>query len=63
MPRERACVTAVAINGLGRIDYAFLKVAMTRQELRVVAVNDLIDPENRFRLPPLRLAGGLRASS
>jgi len=39
-------VTTVAINGLGRIGRAFLKLALTHQELRVVAVNDLIDPEN-----------------
>ena len=36
----------VAINGLGRIGRAFLKLALTRPELNVVAVNDLADPEN-----------------
>jgi glyceraldehyde 3-phosphate dehydrogenase len=36
----------VAINGLGRIGRAFLKLALTRPELNVVAVNDLGDPEN-----------------
>src|SRR5262245_33012803 len=46
MAPERAVVTTIAINGLGRIGRAFLKLALTRQELRVVAVNDLIDPEN-----------------
>lgn len=36
----------VAINGLGRIGRAFLKLAVTRPELEVVAVNDLGDLEN-----------------
>jgi len=39
-------VTAIAINGLGRIGRAFLKAALTHSRLRVVAVNDLIDPLN-----------------
>ena len=39
-------MTNIAINGLGRIGRAFLKAALTHQDLRVVAVNDLIDPEN-----------------
>src|SRR5687767_6148335 len=36
----------VAINGLGRIGRAFLKLALERPELDVVAVNDLADPGN-----------------
>jgi glyceraldehyde 3-phosphate dehydrogenase len=36
----------IAINGLGRIGRAFLKLALNRSELEVVAVNDLADPEN-----------------
>lgn len=36
----------IAINGLGRIGRAFLKLAITRPELEVVAVNDLGDPDN-----------------
>jgi glyceraldehyde 3-phosphate dehydrogenase len=36
----------VAINGLGRIGRSFLKLAVTRPELEVVAVNDLADPAN-----------------
>lgn len=36
----------VAINGFGRIGRAFYKLAQTRPELEVVAVNDLGDPEN-----------------
>jgi glyceraldehyde 3-phosphate dehydrogenase len=39
-------MTRIAINGLGRIGRAFLKLALTRSELEVVAVNDLADPEN-----------------
>ena len=39
-------MTRVAINGLGRIGRAFLKLALTRPELDVVAVNDLGDPAN-----------------
>ena len=38
--------TKVAINGLGRIGRAFLKIAIKREELEVVAVNDLGDLEN-----------------
>ncbi len=36
----------IAINGLGRIGRAFLKVASKRHELEIVAVNDLGDIEN-----------------
>lgn len=39
-------MTRVAINGLGRIGRAFLKLALTRPELEIVAVNDIADPEN-----------------
>jgi glyceraldehyde 3-phosphate dehydrogenase len=35
----------IAINGLGRIGRAFLKLALTRPELDVVAVNELGDPD------------------
>src|SRR5262245_8497962 len=45
-PPERRTVTTIAINGLGRIGRAFLKAALQHEELRIVAVNDLIDPEN-----------------
>src|SRR3989344_2421898 len=36
----------IAINGFGRIGRAFLKLALTRKELEVVAINDLGDIEN-----------------
>lgn len=36
----------VGINGLGRIGRAFLKMAVAREELEVVAVNDLGDKAN-----------------
>ncbi len=36
----------VAINGAGRIGRAFLKLAQTREELEVVAINDLGDISN-----------------
>jgi glyceraldehyde 3-phosphate dehydrogenase len=36
----------VAINGAGRIGRAFLKLAEKREELKVVAINDLGDIEN-----------------
>ena len=36
----------VAINGLGRVGRAFLKLALTRPELDVVAINELGDPES-----------------
>jgi glyceraldehyde 3-phosphate dehydrogenase (phosphorylating) len=39
-------MTRIAINGLGRIGRAFLKQAIGREDLDVVAVNDLADPEN-----------------
>jgi glyceraldehyde 3-phosphate dehydrogenase len=35
----------VAINGLGRIGRAFLKLALTRSELEIVAINELGDAE------------------
>jgi len=38
--------TKVAINGLGRIGRAFLKVAKDRPEIEIVAINDLGDVEN-----------------
>lgn len=38
--------TKVAINGLGRIGRAFLKLASERDELEVVAVNDLGELDN-----------------
>ena len=38
--------TKIAINGLGRIGRAFLKIAIKRPELKIVAVNDLGDIKN-----------------
>ena len=38
--------TRVAINGFGRIGRAFLKVAREREEIEIVAVNDLGDIKN-----------------
>lgn len=38
--------TKVAINGFGRIGRAFLKIAWEREELEIVAVNDLGDIAN-----------------
>jgi glyceraldehyde 3-phosphate dehydrogenase len=39
-------MTNVAINGFGRIGRAFFKLALTRPELNIVAINDLGDSEN-----------------
>ena len=36
----------VAINGMGRIGRAALKIILDQTNLEVVAVNDLMDPEN-----------------
>ena len=36
----------IAINGFGRIGRAFLKLAIERPELEIVAINDLGDLEN-----------------
>lgn len=36
----------IAINGLGRIGRAFLKLAMEKPEIEVVAINDLADLDN-----------------
>ncbi len=36
----------VAINGLGRIGRAFLKTAWDREEIEIVAINDLADLDN-----------------
>ncbi|HDQ16556.1 MAG TPA: type I glyceraldehyde-3-phosphate dehydrogenase [Candidatus Vogelbacteria bacterium] len=38
--------TKVAINGFGRIGRAFLKLALEKKELEVVAINDLGDLDN-----------------
>jgi len=38
--------TKIAINGFGRIGRAFLKIAITRPELEIVAINDLGNIEN-----------------
>jgi glyceraldehyde 3-phosphate dehydrogenase len=38
--------TKVAINGFGRIGRAFFKLALTKKELEVVAINDLGDMDN-----------------
>lgn len=38
--------TRVAINGFGRIGRAFFKLALTKPELDIVAINDLGDVEN-----------------
>jgi|SRR3989338_5370273 len=38
--------TKVAINGFGRIGRAFFKLALTKPELEIVAINDLGDLEN-----------------
>ncbi len=42
--------TRVAINGFGRIGRAFYKLARTRPEIEIVAVNDLGDLENMVYL-------------
>ncbi|MDP2046135.1 MAG: glyceraldehyde 3-phosphate dehydrogenase NAD-binding domain-containing protein, partial [Deltaproteobacteria bacterium] len=39
-------MTKVAINGMGRIGRAALKIVMDRPELELVAVNDLMDLDN-----------------
>jgi len=39
-------MSKIAINGFGRIGRAFFKLAMERDELEIVAINDLGDPEN-----------------
>ena len=36
----------IAINGFGRIGRAFFKLAITRPELEIVAINDLGDLDN-----------------
>lgn len=38
--------TKIAINGFGRIGRAFFKLALTRPEFEIVAINDLGDLEN-----------------
>ncbi|HUT22221.1 MAG TPA: type I glyceraldehyde-3-phosphate dehydrogenase [Candidatus Bipolaricaulota bacterium] len=36
----------IAINGFGRIGRAAFKVALENKKIKVVAINDLVDPEN-----------------
>lgn len=55
--------TRVAINGLGRIGRAFLKVALKRSELQVVAVNDLGNLENLAYLLKYDTAYGVSSFS
>lgn len=55
--------TRVAINGLGRIGRAFLKVALKRPELHIVAVNDLGDLENLAYLLKYDTAYGVSSFS
>src|SRR5687767_5358669 len=43
---EKRMTTKVAINGLGRIGRAILKLVTDEPSLELVAVNDLIDVEN-----------------
>jgi len=38
--------TKVAINGMGRIGRAVLKLAIDEPSIELVAVNDLVDVEN-----------------
>ena len=38
--------TKIAINGVGRIGRALFKLALTRKELEILAINDLGDIEN-----------------
>ena len=44
-------ITKVAINGLGRIGRAVLKLVMDDPSLELVAVNDLSDVETLAYLP------------
>ncbi len=55
--------TRVAINGLGRIGRAFLKVAVLRPELEIIAVNDLGDIHNLAYLLKYDTAYGVSKSS
>lgn len=39
-------MTKIAINGFGRIGRAVFKIALDNPELEVVAINDLVPPDN-----------------
>lgn len=39
--------TRIAINGLGRIGRAFLKIALERPELEIVAVNEISEARDK----------------
>ena len=41
--REKAMTTTVGINGFGRVGRAFMRRALERDDLEVVAVNDVTD--------------------
>ncbi|MBU1039363.1 type I glyceraldehyde-3-phosphate dehydrogenase [Patescibacteria group bacterium] len=45
MPSLKKSVTKIAINGFGRIGRAAFKIALTKPNLKVVAINDLMAPE------------------
>lgn len=44
--KESAMVKRIAINGFGRIGRLVLRIAMQRPSLQVVAINDLVPPDN-----------------
>ncbi len=44
VPRTESAVIRIGINGLGRIGRGFLRLALERDDLQVVAVNDLAEP-------------------
>jgi glyceraldehyde 3-phosphate dehydrogenase len=56
-------VTRIAVNGLGRIGRSFVKLAIARPELDVVAVNDLANPANLVYLMRFDSVYGRYASS
>ena len=45
-PRRESCTMRIAINGLGRVGRALLRQAVLSDDLEVVAVNDLADPQH-----------------
>src|SRR6267143_678791 len=49
-PERRPVAIRIGINGLGRIGRGFLRLALERDDLEVVAVNDLADPAIRAHL-------------
>ncbi len=47
-------MTKIAINGFGRIGRAVFKIALDNPDIEVVAINDLVPPDNLEFFPNIK---------